>query len=432
MCFASVVTCHENVLLLYRQQLDDTGVHDPPPSVFDWLLLFAWLVSFLSHRFSSLAVNATNTQWVDGKELNLFQKKVHHLSHHLSSFIMRSTGHWVFAPVSSSSTDRWSPGINLKMCLRMLVFLLFLGRVPNREEVLVSSHEGERELLLPAKLELLERTTDWWWRREFRDHLEPSCVEKSLGKKQLSSVLLAALKGPGESASSNTLIWSLSSVATLLKLLSLEKRRPWQTVGELVEESTERWKLLSFKLPGNNKKPHVSQSSSCQEDCQQLCFSGELLSSTLCGAHHISRQSQWARFEEMTLVVRKEVLWSDSWEHTHLAAGTFPVTLVFAAPSVSRVESSVSVKNDKVLFSVSQAQPDSQNFQTILQTFCLHWFHWTVSGVNSQKFPFQPLFLWSAAKFCFLPGSCLTFMAIWSNIVTICKLNCSLSFNKES
>lgn len=65
-----------------------------------------------------------------------------------------------FFHTSSSSTDRWSPGINLKMCLRTLAFLLLRGRVPNREEILVSSQEGERELLLPAKLELLVRLRD--------------------------------------------------------------------------------------------------------------------------------------------------------------------------------------------------------------------------------------------------------------------------------
>lgn len=52
-----------------------------------------------------------------------------------------------------------------------------------------------------------------------------SCDEKSLEKKQPSSVVLAALKGPGDTVSPNTLARSLSSVVALLKLLSLEVRR---------------------------------------------------------------------------------------------------------------------------------------------------------------------------------------------------------------
>lgn len=119
------------------------------------------------------------------------------------------------------------------MCLRMLAFLLLRGSVPNKEEILVSSQDGDMELLLlllppPARLELLERPRDWWWFWLLEDeNLQVlSCDEKSLEKKQLSSVMLTALKGPGELASPNTLVWSLSSVMALLKLLSLEMRRP--------------------------------------------------------------------------------------------------------------------------------------------------------------------------------------------------------------
>lgn len=119
---------------------------------------------------------------------------------------------------SSSSTDRWSPGISLKMCLRMLALLPLRGRVPNKEEILVSSQEGDRELLLPARLELLLRPSDWWWFGLLLDEnlLVLSSEVKSLEKKQLSSAVLAALKGPGELRSPNTLAWSLSSVITLL------------------------------------------------------------------------------------------------------------------------------------------------------------------------------------------------------------------------
>lgn len=126
--------------------------------------------------------------------------------------------HWAFVPISSSSTDRCSPGINLKMCLRTLALLLLRGRVPNKEETLVSSQEGERELLLPAKLELLERPRDWWWWLLLLDENLPelSCERQSLEKKQPSSKVLAALKGLGELRSPNTLAWSLSSVITLL------------------------------------------------------------------------------------------------------------------------------------------------------------------------------------------------------------------------
>lgn len=104
------------------------------------------------------------------------------------------------------------------MCLRTLALLLLRGRVPNKEEILVSSQVGERELLLPAKLELLVRQRDWrWWLLLLDDNLlELSCDGKSLEKKQLSSVVLAALKRLGEVRSPNTLAWSLSSVITLL------------------------------------------------------------------------------------------------------------------------------------------------------------------------------------------------------------------------
>lgn len=85
------------------------------------------------------------------------------------------------------------------------------GRVPNRLEILFSSQEGDRELLLPARLELLVRPSDrWLWLPGL------SCGEKSLEKKQLSSEVLVALKGQGELRSPNTLAWSLSSVMALL------------------------------------------------------------------------------------------------------------------------------------------------------------------------------------------------------------------------
>lgn len=128
----------------------------------------------------------------------------------------RTTNHWEFVPMSSSSTDRWSPGINLKMCLRTLPRLLFLGRVPNKEETLFSSQQGEREPLLPAIPELLERLRAWWWLLEPDENLlDMPCVGKSV-KKQPSSLVLAALQGPGELRSPNTLARSLSSVIMLL------------------------------------------------------------------------------------------------------------------------------------------------------------------------------------------------------------------------
>lgn len=93
------------------------------------------------------------------------------------------------------------------MCLRTLFFLLLRGRVPNRLEILVSSQEGDGELLLRAS----ER---WSWKPGVK--VPPSCGRKSLEKKQLPSVVLAALKGLGELRSPNTLAWSLSSVTALL------------------------------------------------------------------------------------------------------------------------------------------------------------------------------------------------------------------------
>lgn len=100
------------------------------------------------------------------------------------------------------------------MCLRALGFLLLRGRVPNKLEILVSSQEGDRELLLPARLELLVRPSDRWLPGEKAPGL--SSGRKSLEKKQLPSVVLAALKGPGELRSPNTLAGSLSSVRALL------------------------------------------------------------------------------------------------------------------------------------------------------------------------------------------------------------------------
>lgn len=127
------------------------------------------------------------------------------------------------------------------MCLRTLVFRLLRGRVPNRLEILVSSQEGDRELLLPARLELLVRPSGRWLRLPGL-----SCAGKSLEKKQPSSEVLAALKGQGGLRSPNTLASSLSSVMALLKLLSLEKRRPKRPAGGLIGEgeSSERWGLL--------------------------------------------------------------------------------------------------------------------------------------------------------------------------------------------
>ena len=78
-------------------------------------------------------------------------------------------------------------------------------------EVLISSQEGDRELLLPARLELLVRPSHrWLWLPGW------SCAGRSLEKKQLSSEVLLALKGQGELRSPNTLAWSLSSDMALL------------------------------------------------------------------------------------------------------------------------------------------------------------------------------------------------------------------------
>ncbi len=196
---------------------------------------------------------------------------------------MWTTCHWVFVPISSSSTDLWSPGSNFKMCLRTLLLLLLRGRVPNKEEILFSSQEGERELLLPAKLELLERQRDWWWWLELDEYLRWLSCE---GKKQPPSVVLAALQGLQELRSSNTLAWSLSSVITLLQLLSLERRQPRRPAGELrmAEQSIERWRLLLFKLPENTTKSLSVKVAAGEKFCNRkfvssFCvhFSGELL-----------------------------------------------------------------------------------------------------------------------------------------------------------
>lgn len=103
------------------------------------------------------------------------------------------------------------------MCLRALVFLVLRGRVPNRLEILVSSQEGDRELLLlPARLELLVCPSDRWSLLLGEKVPGLSWGGKSLEKKQLPSVVLAALKGLGELRSPNTLARSLSSVRALL------------------------------------------------------------------------------------------------------------------------------------------------------------------------------------------------------------------------
>lgn len=102
------------------------------------------------------------------------------------------------------------------MCLRALGFLLLRGRVPNRLEILVSSQEGDREPLLPARLELLVRPSDRWSWLPGERAPGLSSGRKSLEKKQLPSVVLAALKGLGELRSPNTLARSLSSVRALL------------------------------------------------------------------------------------------------------------------------------------------------------------------------------------------------------------------------
>ncbi|TNN84513.1 hypothetical protein EYF80_005213 [Liparis tanakae] len=75
------------------------------------------------------------------------------------------------------------------------------GEVPNKEDILVSSQEGERELLLWLR--------DWWCRPELQ--LENLQELTFLEKKQPSSA------GLGEHRSPNTLqAWSLSSVVVLL------------------------------------------------------------------------------------------------------------------------------------------------------------------------------------------------------------------------
>lgn len=138
------------------------------------------------------------------------------------------------------------------MCLRTLAFRLLRGRVPNRLEILVSSQEGDGELLqplllllrlqLPTRLELLVRPSMRWLRLAGL-----SGGGKSLEKKQLSSEVLDALKGQGGLRSPNTLAWSLSSVTLLL---SLKKRRPKRPAGGLMgeKEPIEGWGLLLLLL----------------------------------------------------------------------------------------------------------------------------------------------------------------------------------------
>lgn len=139
------------------------------------------------------------------------------------------------------------------MCLRTLAFRLLRGRVPNRLEILVSSQEGDGELLqpllllrlrlqLPTRLELLVRPSMRWLRLAGL-----SGGGKSLEKKQLSSEVLDALKGQGGLRSPNTLAWSLSSVTLLL---SLKKRRPKRPAGGLMDEKEpiEGWGLLLLLL----------------------------------------------------------------------------------------------------------------------------------------------------------------------------------------
>lgn len=140
------------------------------------------------------------------------------------------------------------------MCLRTLAFRLLRGRVPNRLEILVSSQEGDGELLQPlllllrlqlrTRLELLVRPSMRWLRLAGL-----SGGGKSLEKKQLSSEVLDALKGQGGLRSPNTLAWSLSSVTLLL---SLKKRRPKRPAGGLMgeKEPIEGWGLLLLLLLG--------------------------------------------------------------------------------------------------------------------------------------------------------------------------------------
>lgn len=49
---------------------------------------------------------------------------------------------------SSSSTEWLMPGMNLKICWRMLPLRDFLGRVPNRDDARLASQVGEDESLL--------------------------------------------------------------------------------------------------------------------------------------------------------------------------------------------------------------------------------------------------------------------------------------------
>lgn len=104
--------------------------------------------------------------------------------------------------------------------------------------------------------------------------LRLSCEGKSLVKKQLSSVVLAALQGLGEHRSPNTLVWSLSSVITLLKLLLLEKRQLlWPVeVLRMAEQSMGRWRslLLLLMLPGNTKTVIICKRKFVSSLCVQF------------------------------------------------------------------------------------------------------------------------------------------------------------------
>lgn len=98
----------------------------------------------------------------------------------------------------------------IKSCSNLL--LLFIGSIGS---IFVSSQAEESELLLPAKLELLERLRGWWGLLVLEENLRPF-GQKSLEKKQLSSSVVAELRGLGEQRSPKTLCWSLSSVIPLL------------------------------------------------------------------------------------------------------------------------------------------------------------------------------------------------------------------------
>lgn len=145
----------------------------------------------------------------------------------------------------------------MRMCLRTLVLLLLRGRVPNKEDTLLaSSQDGDgdrvrdRDPLLSAKLEPpLLRPRERRCRPELAEKLREfwrdgkSLEEKKQPSSSSPSVVLAALRGLGEHMSPNT----LSSVAVLLELPSLEKRRPRRAVGWL--RAAEGTPAMSFKLP---------------------------------------------------------------------------------------------------------------------------------------------------------------------------------------